>query len=278
MRSNFTKILFVALFFFSSCTPYKNIPYFQDLDHSKITEQPITNYTPIKIQPGDLLGLNVTSQSPPEANAVFNSSLNRVTGTDDNTGGNKLGGGVGSENAGSNPIFGYRVNDKGEIELPDIGVINVAGFTTDELAAKLTPQLAQYLAKPIVNVRLLNFKISVSGDVLRPDVFTIQSERITIIEALSLAGDLNITAKRKSVLLIRESDGKRQFIPIDLTSKKLFDSPYYYLRNNDAIYVDPDRTKYAPLDRGYRTLTLVFSAISAASVIITAVVLFNQNQ
>ena len=91
------------------------------------------------------------------------------------------------------------------------------------------------------------------GDVLRPDVYTYQNEKVSIPTALASAGDLTITGKRRNVLLVREINGKREFIPIDMTSKKLFDSPYFYLKNNDILYVDPNRDKYAPLDAGYRT-------------------------
>jgi polysaccharide export outer membrane protein len=273
MISNLKKVFFIALMFFNiSCSTYQTIPYFQDLDHTKISQESIDNFSPLKIQAGDLLGINVTSLS---TNNEFSSGNARVNGSNESGGGNgKVNIPLGTENTTNNPVFGYRVNAAGEINLPYIGRIKVIGTTTDDLAAKLIPQLEQYLKQPIVNVRILNFKISVIGDVLRPDIFTVQNERITIIEALGLAGDLNITAKRKNVLLIREYDGKREYMPIDLTSKKIFTSPYYYLQNNDVIYVEPDRTKYAPLDRGYRTFSLLLSSISAASVVFSAYFLY----
>jgi polysaccharide export outer membrane protein len=273
MRSSIKQVFFIAVILFSmSCSSYKTIPYFQDLDHTKISQENIDNYSPLKIQAGDLLGINVNSLSPTNEFAAANT---RVSGDAGGTGSvNKSNLPNGADNTNTNPVFGYRVDLKGEINLPYLGKMKVAGTTTDEVAAKLTPQLEQYLKQPIVNIRILNFKVSVMGDVLRPDVFTVQNERITIIEALGLAGDLNITAKRKNVLLIREYDGKREYLPIDLTSKKLFTSSYYYLQNNDVIYVEPDRIKYAPLDRGYRTLTTLLTAISAAGVVVTSYFLY----
>ncbi|HSM63389.1 MAG TPA: hypothetical protein VK833_05575, partial [Gillisia sp.] len=131
--------------------------------------------------------------------------------------------------------------------------------------------LLKYLKEPIVNIRILNFKISVLGDVLNPGVFTLQNERSTIPEALSLAGDLNITAIRTNVLLIREIGGERNFIPIDLTSKEIFNSPYFYLKNNDVIYAQPDKTKFATVDRGYRTATVVLSALSVLAIVFSAI-------
>ena len=272
MRFDLKNIFFLALIFFNiSCSSYHQVPYFQDLDHKKISQENIDNYSPLKIQAGDLLGIGVSTLTPTNE---FNSNQ-RVKGDEFGGGGaGKSNTPNGAENSSGNPVFGYKVNAQGEITVPYIGRLKVVGSTTDEIATKLTPLLEQYLQKPIVSVRILNFKISVMGDVLRPDVFTVQNERITIIEALGLAGDLNVTAKRRNVLLIREYDGKREYLPIDLTSKKLFSSPYYYLQNNDVIYVEPDRTKYAPLDRGYRTFTTILAVVSALGVAVTSYFLY----
>lgn len=270
--SDLKKVFFIAVILLNaSCSAYKNVPYFQDLDHRRITQEAVDNYSPLKIQVGDLLGINVASLSPVNE---FSPSNSRVTGNIETNGSNRANPPQGQENANNNPIYGYRVNPAGEILLPYVGKMKVAGISTDELAGKLRPMLEPYLKEPIPAVRILNFKISVVGDVLRPDVFTIQNERITILEALGLAGDLTITAKRKNVLLIREYEGKREYLPVDLTSKKIFTSPYYYLQNNDVIYVEPDRTKYAPVDRGYRTLTTILAAISAAGVVVTSYFLY----
>jgi polysaccharide export outer membrane protein len=101
---------------------------------------------------------------------------------------------------------------------------------------------------------------------LRPDIYTSNSERLTITEALSLAGDLNITAKRNDITLVRERDGKREYIPIDLTSKKLFQSPYFYLKSNDLLFVQPSKLKLAAVDTGYRNATLVISALTLLAI------------
>ncbi len=272
MRFDLKNIFFSVLIFFNiSCSSYHQVPYFQDLDHKKITQENIDNYSPLKIQAGDLLGINVNSLSPTNE---FNSANQRIKADEGSGGFGKANPPMGTENVAGNPVYGYRINQQGEVTLPYLGKMKVAGLSTDEVAAKLTSLLEQYLKQPIVSIRILNFKISVMGDVLRPDVFTVQNERITIIEALGLAGDLNVTAKRRNVLLIREYDGIREYLPIDLTSKKIFSSPYYYLQNNDVIYVEPDRTKYAPLDRGYRTFTTVLAAISAAGVVVTTYFLY----
>jgi len=246
------------LFLVASCSPYKQVPYFQDLDRSNVIAQDIKNYSPLTIQPGDILGIAVTSSSDPAAVAAFNYNLNRVNG-------------VNGDYSPSNAVVGYLVDDKGNIQVPYIGTMKVAGYTTTDLRDQLSKALLTFAKQPVVNIRILNFKISVMGDVLKPDVYTFQNERVSIVQAITSAGDLTITAKRKSVLLIREINGKREFIPIDMTSKKLFESPYYYLKNNDIIYVDPDRTKYAPLDEGYRTASILISAVSAAALVVTVI-------
>jgi polysaccharide export outer membrane protein len=246
----------------SSCQAYRDVPYYQNLDRSRVTEEAITNYSPLKIQPGDILGINVSTTTP-DGSGVFSSSLNRPMGNN-------------SETIMTNPVYGYMVDPNGSIQVPYVGSMNVKGLTTDELAKQLSASLATYLTKPIVNVRVINFKISVMGDVLRPDVYTVANQHININEALTMAGDLNITAKRKNVLLVREHDGKREYYTIDLTRKDLFNSPYYYLKNNDMLYVEPDRSKYDAVDRSYRTSSLAISAVTALTSIIVTLLLLRK--
>jgi len=237
---------------------YKDVSYFQNLDHSGYHQEEINNYSPFKIQVGDLLGINVNSINQ-EAASVFNTSINHINGNNMDA---------------VSPVYGFRVDAGGEIQLPLVGSMKVTGMTTDEVAKQLATNLQQYLKSPIVNVRVLNFKISVFGDVLRPDVFTVQNEHININEALSLAGDLNITANRKNILLVREENGKRQYYTIDLTSKDIFSSPYYYLHNNDVIYVDPDKTKYDNVSRSYKKATLTLSALSVVAIVLSALLVY----
>lgn len=252
--------LLISCLFFSSCSSYKRIPYFQNLDLKAPRKESISNYTPVTIQPNDILGIYISSLNP-EASAVFNNNLSRINGDNADS----------SPNNPLNPIIGYLVDANGEIQLPLIGNVKVGGFTTAQIRNQLKKSSSKYLTDPSVNVRIINFKVSVLGDVLKPDVYPVQDERITILEALTLAGDLNITAKRKNVILIREQNGEREYIPIDLSSKSLFNSPYYYLKSNDVIYVEPDRTKYAPVDVGYRNATLVISALSVIAIALSII-------
>ncbi|WP_345951524.1 MULTISPECIES: polysaccharide biosynthesis/export family protein [unclassified Mucilaginibacter] len=253
LRGVISVVLISIMVAYSSCNSYKKIPYFQNLDKSRNTKQSITNYTPLTIQPADILGINISSSNP-EASAVFNYNLSSINGT--------------SNVSSNNPVIGYLVNTQGEIVLPLLGSIKVAGSTVSQLEVRLKKELTPFLKYCIVNVRMINFKISVIGDVEHPGVFQIPSERVTLNEAIGLAGDLNITALRK-VLLIREINGEREFIPIDLTSKDIFDSPYYYLKSNDVIYVQPGKNKFASVDNNYRTISLVLSALSIIAIILT---------
>lgn len=226
---------------FAACNAYKRVPYFQSISRTTDSRETIKNFTPLTIQNSDILSIYVTSLNP----MAFSDSSSRSAG--------------------------YLVDQNGQVELPLIGKQSVAGLTTSVAAEQIKKQLAPYLKNPSVNVRMLNFKVAVLGDVSKPDVFKIPNERVTLTEALSLAGDLTITAKRTNVLLIREIDGKREFIPIDLTSAKVFNSPYYYLKNNDVIYVEPDRTKYSSVDNSYRNISLFLSFASLVTIILTSV-------
>jgi polysaccharide export outer membrane protein len=240
-----------VILFCCSCSSYKNVPYFQDLDQNNITREDINNYSPLTIQPGDILAINLNS--PSSGTDKFNYNTSRIS--DAGTGGPET------------AVVGFLVDANGYINLPILGQMKVSGLNTTNLTGQLQTALTQYFAKPIVNVRIINFKIAVLGDVLKPDVYTIQNERVTLPEALSMAGDLNITAVRNNILLIREINGKREYIPIDLTSKKIFESPYYYLKNHDVVYVTPNRAKISNNNTaGFQKVSLVISLLSVIAV------------
>lgn len=231
--------LICCILLLSSCGAYKKVPYFQDLQYSNGKPETIENFTPITIQPTDILSVSVNSLNP----LAYNDSIGRVVG--------------------------YSVDQEGNIRVPLIGSVKVSGLTLALAERDIQQRLAPFLKSPEVVLHMKNFKVAVLGDVAKPDVYPVLSERMTIIEALALAGDLNITAKRKNVLLVREVGGTREYVPIDLTSAKLFTSPYFYLKHNDMIYVQPDKTKYAAVDRGYQTFSLVLSALSVVAIVLT---------
>lgn len=244
---------FLITMVISSCgVKYKTIPYFVDLPAGNQAEN-INNQTVLKIQKDDILAITVSSLNA-EANAIFNVANNQSGGTMSNEG-----------------IIGFTVDKNGNLYLPYLGAVKVEGLSTSEARELIQKKLndGNYLKNGVVSLRLANFKISVLGDVANPGVFPIKSERVTIIEALGMAGDLNITAKRNDVLLIRENLGKRQQIRLDLQSKDIFNSPHYYLENNDVVVVTPSEAKYASVDSSYRNVGLIVSVLSVLALLIT---------
>ncbi|MFD0939099.1 polysaccharide biosynthesis/export family protein [Pedobacter boryungensis] len=252
MRQIFYVCIVVILFSACSTRKYKEVTYFNDLNDSSTIVQQIENYQALRIQKDDILALNISSLND-EASAIFNR------------------GNIGtSQNSASSTITnGFTVDANGAIQLPKIGSIQVAGLTTTEARELIQKKLLNDLKEPVVSLRIANFKVSIIGDVAKPGVYPINSERVSVIDALGFAGDLNITALRKNILLVREVNGERKFIRLDMNSKELFKSPYFYLQNNDALYVQPGDAKYANVDTRYRNVSLGLSIISIIVLVIT---------
>jgi polysaccharide export outer membrane protein len=250
--------LLVGVFILSSCgVQYKQVPYFQNLLDSGVLEEDISNYSVLRIQKADILAITVSSLNI-EASAIFNMG-NTSSIQNNNT-------------ASINPAStanGFMVDQNGFIQLPLVGPISVAGLTTAAARELIQAKLTPFLKEPVVSLKLINFRISVLGDVARPGVYPVQNEQVSISEALSMAGDLTITAIRNNVLLVREIDGKRQFVRLDLQKKEIFSSPYYYLQNNDVLYVQPSNAKYASVDASYRNVSIILSALSVIALLIT---------
>lgn len=250
--------LIVIMLFMSSCgVKYKTVPYFTNLPADSLLQENILNKVVFKIQKNDILAITVSSLNP-EASAIFNmgttSSLQSSTAANVNP---------------TNTANGFMVDDRGEIQLPLLGPVRIEGLTTSEARALIQNKLVNYLKEPVVSIRLVNFRVSVLGDVARPGVYPVNNERVNVSEALSMAGDLTITAVRNNVLLVREIDGKRQYIRLDMQNKELFNSPYYYLQNNDVLYIQPGKAKYASVDSSYRNVSIVLSALSVIALIIS---------
>ncbi len=236
----------------SSCVSPKSIVYFQG-DTLRHSSQSLTQKYVPTIQSSDLLSIVVGSLNT-EANEIFNAAnLARTASTNYST----TGGGLREQ------TLGYLVDSQGYVEIPLTGRVKVAGLTTNIAADTIRLRLLNYLKEPSVMVRTLNFKVSVLGEVLRPAVYVIPDEKITLPEVLSLAGDLTIYGKRNNVMVIREENGTRQIARLDLTTKEIFDSPYYYIHKNDVIYIEPVKTRIAATDRRQQ-LVPVMASIAAA--------------
>lgn len=226
LSTQLVSVFFVLLL--TACTSSKKILYLQDVQPLK--QQDIENQYEVKIHNDDLLAILVNSKNP-ELALPFNMPLISYQ--------------LGYQNNYSQRILGYLVDSDGNIDFPILGKIHVAGMTRKELTEYLKQRLMDedYIKDPIVTVQFLNFKISVMGEVNRPGSFDISSDRITLLEALSKAGDLTIYGRRDRVAVIREVDGVRTILYHDLRSSDIFQSPCYYLQQNDIVYVEPNKAK-----------------------------------
>lgn len=256
IRNLFIPVL--ALIMLTSCGSKKNLVYFQDEPIGDvISAQP----KQLVYKPDDILTINVSALDP-ETVKPFNLTLVSGGNLADIT---SAQGGLQQQT--------YLIDYDGNIEFPVLGTLKVAGLTRTELTDMLTQKIAEYAKDPIVNVRLANFTFTILGEVQNPGTFTVQDERITVIEALGLASDLTIYGERKNVLLIREVDGKKKFAKIDLTSINTVNSPVYYLQQNDVIYVEPNNARVRASSFNQNNAVLI-SAIGTLTTIL-AVFLVN---
>lgn len=234
----------------ASCTSYKNVPYLQNAEEIMAAQAELPLYD-AKIMPKDLLTVTVNTTDP-EAAAPFNMTVQTAQNL------------ATSRTSYSQPVLQqYLVNNEGSIDFPVLGRLKVGGLTKNEAEDMIREKLKPYLKEvPIVTVRMSNYKISVLGEVARPGTFTVSNEKVNVLEALAMAGDLTIWGMRDNVKLVREdATGKREIIELDLTNAEIITSPYYYLQQNDILYISPNKTKAKNSDVGQST-SLWFSATS----------------
>jgi polysaccharide biosynthesis/export protein len=268
MKRTFYQYVFlcaVVLFCLSSCVQQKQIAYFQKELNQSDTIAVAQVYIP-KIQPGDILYIPIGSLNP-IASSFFN-PFSTMSVTTDNTPSTQSSASVNSAPVLSQTVApGYLVDAEGKIEIPLLGVIKIAGLTTSQARDTIKNRLKFYVKEPTVNVRFLNYKVSVMGEVARPSVYVIPNETITLPEALSLAGDMTIYGKRDNVLVIRDANGKKEFGRVNLNTRDVYNSPYYYLHSNDVVYVEPNGGRIAQTDKTYQILPILLSALSFLSII-----------
>jgi len=233
-----------------SCAQRRNLVYFSDLTHLNIEEE--LQDKSIKIGKNDILRINITSLSQ-ESNTLF--TVNRQ---------NALSGAYEGPN-------GYRVGKDGQILLPVIGNIKVDGLTMSQAEHLITNNLTKYVKEPIVEIQLLNFKITVIGEVNRPSSFTISGDRINLLEALGMAGDMTMYGKRENVLVIREQEGKRIMQRLNLNEEDVLNSVFFNLQQNDIVYVEPDKSKAIEYSSNTRVMPIIIASISAVALLISAI-------
>ncbi len=249
MQGRFFLLLLLTLLIFSCKTP-TDVVYFQNAsDLEKITST--NSFTPT-LKVDDVISILV-SASDMDAARPFN-----LQGASISMGEN---GGEGAPNAGRVAEPTYLIDEEGNIEFPVLGKLKLAGLTRIQVKEMIKEKLKIYINDPIVSVRLKNFKITVIGEVNSPGSYVIPNERVTVIEALGLAGDLAIRGKRKNVMVIRENEGVNTYHRLDLTSKSIFDSPVYYLAQNDVLYVEPNPSRIRESRTSNNLLGIVLSVI-----------------
>ena len=246
----------------ASCSSSKTVlPYFTDISTIKEGTFPAENYLP-EIKPDDELFISVTSVNP-EATAIYN---------------------VPSVNPATREQFGvnitptpktYIVTTSGDIDFPELGRIHVAGMTVEQLQAKLTEDISKAVTDPMVSVELVNFHVNVAGEVNNPGSVNVTRNRFSILDAISAAGDMTPYGERSNVLLIREKNGKKEYVHLDMNSSEVLSSPYYYLEQNDYIYVEPNKVRQANSkynqDNAFK-LSVISTIVSASSVIASLVI------
>jgi polysaccharide export outer membrane protein len=240
-----------------SCTSTKNITYFRNIGETGDYHATISNAEEPKIQPDDLLSITVSSLNP-ESNILFNNGVLPTAGS------------ASQLAVPTRTVEGYLVDKNGNINFPVIGSISLGGLTKAEANDKLTTSIKNFVKNPIINIRFLNFRITVLGEVVRPSSYNIATERVNILEALSLAGDMTPYGKRDNVLVIREKDGVRSTTRINLLDKNVLGSSTFYLQQNDIVYVEPSGGRAVQASTQSFYLPIVLTAISVLSILISA--------
>lgn len=258
MNKRLRPLILLAVFalIISSCVSRKEIAYFQDLEQqAQLSGQ---NTTSLHIKPNDLLTISV---SAPQQEAALPFNL-PVIGAGDVSGGTM-------RVSGTPQLQPYLVDSDGNIEFPVLGTIQVAGMNRQELSAFLKQEISNFVQDPIINIRIVNFQVSVLGEVNRPGTFDVRDEYLSLPKALGLAGDLSIYARRDNVLVMREENGGKSHAYLDLTKAETAQSPYYYLQQNDMVYVEPNKPQRQ--SASYNRNASVY--ISIASVLVSLIVL-----
>lgn len=253
-------VFFLSTLF--SCHTVEPVAYFKDLsDSGKVVIAKTPAFTSPTIEPDDLLSIGIQTLDP-QANALF---------TQGNISTSSLGGSSAAGGATAQTIAtsGYLVDKLGDVQLPIIGIQHLAGLTTIQARDTLKVTIAKLFKNPTVEVNFANIKVTVLGEVVRPATYTVVNEKTNIFEALGLAGDMTIYGRRDNVLLIRDTLGAKQLVRLNLNLKNIIESPYFFLKPNDVIYVEPNKSKVLSTD-AYRLRNYTIAAAALSLLIVAA--------
>lgn len=264
MKKNFLPLLPIVMLtvalLLGSCSSVKKVAYFQNIDTLSLASS--KGLYDARIMPKDLLTITVVT-SDPDAAKPFNLSVQSTLGA-----GGKIGGSSGS-------LLQYLVDNNGEIDYPVVGKLKVEGLTKTECENLISEKIKPYLASeehPVVTVRMSSYRVTVAGEVAKPSVVPVTTEKMSIMEAIAQAGDLTVYGKRDNVLLIREdANGQKEAHRLNLNDASLINSPYYYVQQNDYIYVEPNKAKASSSAIGQSTtlwISLVGIMTSVASLLV----------
>ena len=258
-QTNLTQKIYVLLFsisfLFFSCGTQTDVVYFQNVDEIGVSKS-INNYKPI-IRSDDMLTITVSALDQ-DAARPFNIATFSFSNS--------------NEVQGREKQETYLVDSNGNIDFPVLGKIKLSGLSRIQATDLIKDMLTEYIKNPIVNIRTVNFKVTVLGEVARPGSYTVPNERITLIEALGLAGDMTIQGERKNVLVIRETDNKTTYNRVNLTTEEVFNSPVYYLIQNDVVYVEPNEGRINSSSVSARTsenLRIISTLVTVAALVIS---------
>ncbi|MFT6937533.1 MAG: polysaccharide export outer membrane protein [Saprospiraceae bacterium] len=265
------QLIFKTIFFFiitasvTSCVQYEELVYFRKIDKEKsprpqFPNDTIQNLVALRIQKNDVLSITINTFDM-ELSAPFNLVNSQLAA-------NAQGGSV-------SPFISYIVDEKGQIDFPVLGKLTLQGLTISEAKDSIHQALLTYLKDPVVNMRLISFRVSVMGEVNKPGTFIINNDRITVLEALTMSGDLTAYSNRTNILVVREQDGIRKFGELNLQSAEIFKSEYYYLKQGDIVYIEPTEDKEAAIrDQFAEYVPWISTAIQAISTTITIIAVF----
>lgn len=239
----------ISTLILTSCSSRRNLVYFSNLANNASSNT--VNEKNIKIQSNDILNVTINSLSA-ESNTLFTSS--------------------GLNNLNSAEKSSFKVTDNGMINLPILGNIMVKGLSIEQAQQTIYKAAERIVKNPFVQVQILNFKITVIGEVNHPASFTVPAESMNLLEALGMAGDMTVYGKRENVLIIREEAGKRIMARLDLNDQSVMNSPFFNLKQNDIIYIEPDKSKAIAYSQGTRTIPIVLSAVSIIAVVVTSLI------
>lgn len=264
MRIKYFFPALIAVLLLGSCASTGQIPYFQDLQPG-MSKQEVSLPLEIKVRPGDKISILVNSKDPLLADLFNLAVVSRQIGQSNTTSGTSQG------------LSGYTVNAEGNIDFPVLGKVHVAGKSREEIASSLKNELTSkdLVKDPVITVEFMNLMISVIGEVNSPGRYNIDRDKITLLDALSMAGDLTIYGKREKVLVLREENGQQRAYGVNLCSADyLYTSPVYYLQQNDVIYVEPNATRARQSTVNGNNVRSTSFWVSMASLLTAITVLF----